>query len=70
MSFKLDVIMSRQSVPLSMLLYQGKRELVNRSMRRLTIIRSLKEKLYKDRDVEHESCAGDTDCCRIIYWEV
>ena len=32
-------------------------------LKRLKNIRSLKGH-YKD--VEHENCAGDTDCCRII----
>ena len=33
-------------------------------MRKLKSIRSLKEKLQES--VEHENCAGGTNCCRII----
>ena len=36
---------------------------MKRRMRRLKNIRSLKGHYM---DVEHENCAGDTDCCRII----
>ncbi|CAH3180128.1 unnamed protein product [Porites evermanni] len=43
----------------NVLLYQGIREL----LKRLQNIRSLKGH-YKE--VEHENCVGDTDCCKII----
>ena len=50
-------------MPLSILLYQGIRELVKRRMRSFKTIRTLKRNC---KDVGHENCGGDTDPCRII----